>query len=75
MRAGMGGCVSLRVDGPLNATRRSAVNFRLSDVGGNTHQLPSSCLKKNKARAPAGDDVSTRTQRGPPLPLRLNLVT
>lgn len=40
---------------------RSPVNFRLLAVCGNTHQLPSSCLKKNSARAPVGDDVSTHT--------------
>jgi hypothetical protein len=37
------------------------VDFRLPEVGGNTDQLPSSCLKKNNARTPAGDDVSTHT--------------
>jgi hypothetical protein len=30
-------------------------------VGGNTHQLPSSCRKKNNARAPSADEVSTHT--------------
>jgi hypothetical protein len=41
--------------------RCRTVDFRVLAVGGNTHQLPSSCLKKNNACAPAGDNVSTHT--------------
>ena len=42
-------------------TGRTVVNFDLSAVGGNTHQSPSSCRKKNNARAPSADEVSTHT--------------
>src|SRR5258708_2907043 len=54
---------------------RAAVTLGLSAVGGNTYQLPSSCLKKNNARTPPDDDVSTYTYRRPPNRVRLNLVT
>jgi hypothetical protein len=52
-----------------------AVTLGLSAAGGNTYQLPSSCLKKNNARTPRDDDVSTYTHRRPPNCVRLNLVT
>ena len=42
-------------------TGRTVVIFHLSAVGGNTHQLPSSCRKKNNARGPSADEVSTHT--------------
>jgi hypothetical protein len=44
-----------------HAAGRSAIIFSLSAVGGNTYQQPSSCRKKNSARKPPGDEVSTRT--------------
>lgn len=52
-----------------------AVPLGLSAAGGNTYQPPSSCLKKNNARTPREDDVSTYTHRRPPNWVRLNLVT
>ncbi|BFG81397.1 hypothetical protein PTKU46_94310 [Paraburkholderia terrae] len=54
---------------------RLAVTLGRSAAGGNTYQLPSSCLKKNNARTPRDDDVSTYTHRLSPNRVRLTLVT
>ena len=53
----------------------SVANFRLLAVCGNTHQLPSSCLKKNSVCVPDCDAVSMHTYRRPPNLVRLKTVT